>query len=91
MPTVLEGDGHTLMPGLINAHMHLALPDAIPNVESNMLMGDIVIGSLLMAKGYLMDGFTTVRDAGGNVFSIKKAIDRGDFGWASYIPIWCAY
>jgi imidazolonepropionase-like amidohydrolase len=76
--TVIDGGGRTLMPGLINSHVHLALPAAIPAVESNMLVGDIIIGSQLMAKGYLMDGFTTLRDAGGNVFAVKKAIDRGD-------------
>jgi imidazolonepropionase-like amidohydrolase len=76
--TVIDGGGRTLMPGLINAHLHLALPDSIPNVESNLLPGDVIIGSQLMAKGYLLDGFTTLRDAGGNVFAVKKAIDRGD-------------
>ena len=76
--TVIEGGGRTLMPGLINAHVHLALPDSIPNVESNLLPGDVIIGTQLMAKGYLLDGFTTLRDAGGNVFAVKKAIDRGD-------------
>jgi len=75
---VIDGGGRTLMPGLINAHVHLALPDSIPNVESRMLAGDIVIRTMLMAQGYLKDGFTTVRDAGGNVFAVKKAIDRGD-------------
>jgi imidazolonepropionase-like amidohydrolase len=76
--TVIDGGGRTLMPGLINAHLHLALPDSIPNVESNLLPGDVIIGSQLMARGYLLDGFTTLRDAGGNVFAVKKAIDRGD-------------
>jgi imidazolonepropionase-like amidohydrolase len=76
--TVIDGGGRTLMPGLINAHLHLALPDSIPNVESNLLPGDVIIGSQLMAKDYLFDGFTTLRDAGGNVFAVKKAIDRGD-------------
>jgi imidazolonepropionase-like amidohydrolase len=75
--TIIDGGGRTLMPGLINSHVHLALPDSIPNVESNFLAGDVVIGAQMMSKGYLYDGFTTVRDAGGNVFAIKKAIDRG--------------
>ncbi|QDV54616.1 metal-dependent hydrolase family protein [Rosistilla oblonga] len=74
---VIDGGGRTLMPGLINCHVHLALPDAIANVESKLLFADVVLGSQLMARGYLMDGFTTVRDAGGNVFGIKKFIDRG--------------
>ena len=74
---IIDGGGGTLMPGLINCHVHLALPDSIPNVESNLLFADVVLGSQLMARGYLMDGFTTVRDAGGNVFGIKKFIDRG--------------
>ena len=74
---VIDGGSRTLMPGLINCHVHLALPDAIPNVESKLLFADVILGSQLMARGYLMDGFTTVRDAGGNVFGIKKFIDRG--------------
>jgi imidazolonepropionase-like amidohydrolase len=74
---IIDGGGRTLLPGLINCHVHLALPDAIPNVESKLLFADVVLGSQLMARGYLYDGFTTVRDAGGNVFGIKKCIDRG--------------
>ena len=64
------------MPGLINCHVHRVLPDSILNVESNLLFANVVLGSRLMAGGYLMDGLTTVRDAGGNVFGIKKYIDR---------------
>jgi len=85
--TVVEGKGKTLMPGLIDAHAH-------------MFMGIVPLQTLLTAEtsylhliasraaeGMLLRGFTSERDVGGPVFSLKRAIDEdivpGPRIWAS--------
>lgn len=75
-PTIIDGGGRTLMPGLIDSHWHAALIRVTP-AES---MGDVTFSSLLAgaeATDTLMRGFTTVRDLGGPVFGLKRAIDEG--------------
>ncbi len=74
--TIIDGGGRTLMPGLIDNHWHAALIRVTP-AES---MGDVTFSSLLAgaeATDTLMRGFTTVRDLGGPVFGLKRAIDEG--------------
>lgn len=74
--TIVDGGGRTLMPGLIDAHWHAMLIRATP-AES---MGDVGYNNLLAgdeATDTLMRGFTTVRDVGGPVFGLKRAIDEG--------------
>ncbi|MDF0519373.1 amidohydrolase family protein [Bradyrhizobium yuanmingense] len=73
---VVAGGGRTLMPGLIDAHWHAMLV-AVSPAES---MGDVGYNNLVAAReatDTLMRGFTTVRDVGGPVFGLKKAIDGG--------------
>jgi imidazolonepropionase-like amidohydrolase len=67
--------GRTLMPGLIDAHVHILLP------EVNLHFLDGVPLTLLAAKGsvsaraMLMRGFTSVRDTGGADYGMKAAIE----------------
>lgn len=73
---IIDGGGRTLMPGLIDAHWHAALIRVTP-AES---FGDISYNSFLAgaeATDTLLRGFTTVRDVGGPVFGLKRAIDEG--------------
>ena len=75
--TMIDGGGRTLMPGLIDAHWH-SLMSSMP--LQTLLSSDISYMSLVGAKAneaVLMRGFTSVRDIGGNVFSLKKATDEG--------------
>lgn len=75
---VIEGDGRTLMPGLIEAHAHLALMGpTLPAMEAGSTWEDFAIHSAAMAEMYLMQGFTTLRDAGGTNGGIPRAIDAG--------------
>ncbi len=74
--TVIDGGGRTLMPGLIDNHWHAALIRVTPAQS----FGDVSYNSLLAgaeATDTLMRGFTTVRDLGGPVFGLKRAIDDG--------------
>lgn len=72
----VAGNGRTLMPGLIDAHWHAMLVRPTP-AES---FGDVGFNNLVAgdeATDTLMRGFTTVRDVGGPVFGLKRAIDAG--------------
>ena len=75
--TIVEGEGRTLMPGLIDAHWHTILIRPTPE---QAIYGDVGFTNLLAgveARATLMRGFTTVRDLGGPSFGLKQAIDRG--------------
>jgi imidazolonepropionase-like amidohydrolase len=75
--TIIDAGGRTLMPGLIDAHVHLMFA-TIPQVA--LLTADIGFVSIAAGKGaqdMLMRGFTSVRDAGGPTFGLKRAIDAG--------------
>ena len=75
--TIIDGGGRTLMPGLIDAHVHLMFA-TVPQVA--LLTADIGFVNLAAGKAahdMLMRGFTSVRDAGGPTFGLKRAIDSG--------------
>ncbi|MGE0797432.1 MAG: amidohydrolase family protein [Lautropia sp.] len=74
---VIDAAGRTVMPGLIDLHVHVmasqlnlgtqgALPDAL-----------VTLRALPIMDGMLRRGFTTVRDAGGAGFGLKSAIAEG--------------
>ena len=74
---VIAADGRVLMPGLIDAHWH-AFMAATPQLL--LMTADPSYLHLLAARqaeATLMRGFTTVRDMGGPVFGLKRAIDEG--------------
>ncbi len=75
--SVIEGDGRTLMPGLIDAHWHTMLIRQTPEEGLNADSGYSTLLAADEAKATLMRGFTTVRDMGGFSFSLKRAIDEG--------------
>lgn len=76
--TTIDGKGGTLMPGLIDSHVHFALNGAgLNDIENNQTWEDIAIGATAMAEMYLMEGFTTVRDMGGANGGLRRAIDAG--------------
>jgi imidazolonepropionase-like amidohydrolase len=62
--TVIDGGGRVLMPGLIEAHGHLALVTNPLDMANNRTFD--YIGALMgeEAERYLMRGFTSLRDAG---------------------------
>jgi imidazolonepropionase-like amidohydrolase len=71
--------GRTLMPGLIDAHIHIVLTEV--NLQ---LLADVPL-TLFAARGsaamraMLMRGFTTLRDTGGADFGMKLAVEQGYF------------
>lgn len=73
----IEGNGRTLMPGLIDVHWH-SMFAAVP-IQSAMSAdnGYLNIVAAAESRRTLLRGFTTVRDVGGAVFGLKAAIDAG--------------
>lgn len=73
----IDGAGRVLMPGLIDAHWHAMLASLPLTSVLSAELGYLTLVAGEQAKRTLSRGFTTVRDAGGPVFSVKQAIDDG--------------
>lgn len=73
--TVIDAQGKTVIPGLTDAHVHLSGGNDIP--RESMRIDEKAVRSVRFAKDMLLRGFTTVRDAGGIVYGLKKNIDNG--------------
>lgn len=74
---VIDAGGKTVMPGLIDLHVHLvAITMNLQSLASqpNVL---VTLRSLPILRGMLRRGFTTVRDAGGASHAFKQAVDAG--------------
>lgn len=79
--TVIEGRGRTLMPGLIDVHVHLTFGAL---TMPQLLSPDLTPASAdqqaaVQAERMLLRGFTSVRDVGGPVWTLKAGIDAGKF------------
>jgi imidazolonepropionase-like amidohydrolase len=73
----IDGRGRVLMPGLIDAHYHAVFASLPIAVLRTADPGYIHIQAAIGAEQALMRGFTAVRDVGGPVFGLKRAIDEG--------------
>ena len=74
---IIDGRGKFLMPGLIDAHVHL-LFESVPQMQA--MISDFAMLNLMAAQAaekQLLRGFTTVRDLGGGSITLAKAIDMG--------------
>ncbi|WP_257656315.1 metal-dependent hydrolase family protein [Parapedobacter lycopersici] len=73
----IDGAGKTLMPGLIDVHVHLVFGSlTMPQMMTSDLSEEFVIKTAgQSAHDMLMRGFTSVRDVGGPIFPLKAAID----------------
>lgn len=74
---VIDCGGRLLMPGLIDAHWHATLCGL---TQVSAMTSDVPYLHLVAAReaeNTLMRGFTTIRDAGGPSFALKRAIDEG--------------
>lgn len=76
---IISGNGRTLMPGLIDVHVHLTF-GALPLAglyDPNTTADQIGAAAGKSAADMLLRGFTAVRDMGGPIFPLKRAIDAG--------------
>ena len=74
---VLDLRGRTLMPGLIDCHVHVVA--SMMNLAANAQLPDAmaILRSLPIMRGMLDRGFTTVRDVGGAPFALAQAVAQG--------------
>jgi imidazolonepropionase-like amidohydrolase len=71
---VIDCQGRTLMPGLLDAHVHLAALDLDPQVEVALPPAVLALRIARIIETTLDAGFTTVRDAGGLDWGFKEAV-----------------
>jgi imidazolonepropionase-like amidohydrolase len=69
--------GRTLMPGLIDAHLHVFLNEVNIGALDAVPLTLLAINGSLALKASLMRGFTSVRDTAGGDFGIKAAVEQG--------------
>ncbi|HXE51298.1 MAG TPA: amidohydrolase family protein [Ramlibacter sp.] len=76
---VIDAEGRTLMPGMIDAHIHAFASDVV--VQRVEAMGETyrAAHALRMLTHSLQCGFTTVRDIGGGNYGLYKAAADGLF------------
>lgn len=70
---MIDGQGKTLMPGLIDSHVHLSGSGAVP-------WNKVVANKTYNLSAYLYAGITTVYDLGGlskSIEKLEKKVDKG--------------
>lgn len=78
----IDGRGHTVLPGLIDCHVHLCLgaePDVVLAIEQETPT-ETLLKSSQLARQTVEAGVTTVRDVGSrdhSIFALKQAIEKG--------------
>ena len=74
---IIDLRGLTLMPGLIDCHVHVVA--SMLNLSANAQLPDAtaVLRSLPIMRGMLDRGFTTVRDVGGAPYALAEAVEQG--------------
>lgn len=83
---VIDGKGRTLMPGLIDMHWHSAYASIPMQVGLNSEHAYHLLVGAKSNEKVLMRGFTSVRDVGGNVFSLAKLTDAGVYSGPRIFP-----
>ena len=73
----IDCQGKLVMPGLIDVHWHTMLAGIDQMVAMTADVGYLYLAAAQEAQRTLMRGFTSVRDAGGPAFALKRAIDEG--------------
>src|SRR5207249_4546081 len=76
--TTFDLRGKTLMPGLIDAHVHICAVEGNITDQHRYLPPSLLAAKALRrAEECLLQGFTTVRDAGGADYGFREAINDG--------------
>ena len=82
----VDGEGRTLMPGMIDMHSHLCLRDGMLTFRDDYDQMTAGANTAHVMLEYLDQGFTTARDAGCNILSIAKAVNNGLFPGPRIFP-----
>lgn len=76
---VLDLGGLTVMPGLIDCHVHVIATTANLGLNAALPSSLVAARSGVMMRNMLMRGFTTVRDLGGADRGLQLAVEEGAF------------
>ncbi|MAQ47058.1 MAG: peptidase M38 [Confluentimicrobium sp.] len=76
---VLDLAGLTVMPGLIDCHVHVIATTADLGRNAALPSSLVAARSSLLMRNMIMRGFTTVRDLGGADRGLQMAVDEGAF------------
>jgi imidazolonepropionase-like amidohydrolase len=77
--TTVDCGKRTLMPGLIDCHVHVMLSEVNIRYLENIPLTLMSARSAVLMRGMIDRGFTTVRDTGGADWGLKTAVDTGLF------------
>jgi imidazolonepropionase-like amidohydrolase len=69
----------TLMPGLIDAHIHVVLTEVKLQLLSDIPLTLLAAKGAVQMRAMLERGFTTLRDTGGADWGMKAAVEQGLF------------
>ena len=75
--TVVDLHGKTIMPGLIDLHVHVMASQLNLSAQVNLPNVFVTLRAIPILRGMLRRGFTTVRDAGGAGLPLKQAVESG--------------
>jgi imidazolonepropionase-like amidohydrolase len=85
--TVLDLKGATLMPGLIDCHVHVLAGTLALGQQAYWPDTHVLLKALPIMRGMLDRGFTTVRDAAGAPYALATAQEQGLFvGPRLFVP-----
>jgi imidazolonepropionase-like amidohydrolase len=73
----IDLDQRTLMPGLIDAHVHIFITQLPLAALESMPLTFLAVSASVLLRSMLMRGFTSVRDTAGGDFGMKAACDAG--------------
>jgi imidazolonepropionase-like amidohydrolase len=76
---VIDCGKRTLMPGLIDCHVHVCLSEVYIRLLENVPLTLMTARAIDLMRGMIDRGFTTVRDTGGADWGLKAAAEQGLF------------
>jgi imidazolonepropionase-like amidohydrolase len=74
---VMDVGGRTLMPGLIDCHVHVVATTLNLGANAALPNAIVTLKTVPILRAMLERGFTTVRDAGGADYALALAIESG--------------
>jgi len=74
---IIDAEGGTVMPGLVDAHVHIMVTSTDAADRVNWTPGYTTVRALGSAGDMLRRGFTTVRDVGGADYGMARALEEG--------------